>query len=285
MATDATEIANRERALREELSARDWSSLAWACLRRNRAYRRALKRVAKGVVSARAVGWVFGIAKIKPAHEKADEGQAPKFVPVRVLSCANGKVAEEGVDLRRRRIAVRSDQLLVVISLRHDLASQWAIARAVIEARADSSRSDVPCRNLRTVAVTTELLVHALVAFDLATAENWGPARIGKAMFPGMRNSAATGKARDLIERGSRFVEAGYLRLAMQSFIAKDEMVTESARKPTKRTPIKVEVKSQAPANETHRSPPQNRPVSGGRPAVPISMLIARPRRDGDDEE
>jgi hypothetical protein len=203
--------------LKAEIGAHGWVGMAWACLRRNPAYRSAVD--GHGRTRARDLCAEFGIRKVKHPSQSFQHGCEPEFKPVRVVGRCNRKTVNSTSRVRQKTIRLNPTQVAIVISLDQDIRLQWLLSEAVLKrAKARLGVRGKGMRNLRPFSVMVGLVARALMAFELSM-QGWGPSRIGGLLFTEKKRSAAKTSARDLVQRGRRYVKRDYLRFAMQASI------------------------------------------------------------------
>ena len=235
--------------LKAEIGANGWAGMAWACLRLNPKYQTAVERVRAGRLRSRDVCAEFGVRKVKDCSQGFAEDFIPEFRPVRVVRPCDEKAADSTLSMRQNTVRFKPTQIAIVISLDQDIGIQLLLAEAALD-RAKTRLDDraKPMRNLRPFAVMVDLVVRALVAFELSV-QGWGPSKIGAVLFAEKKPSAAKTSARDLVQRGTRYVRHGYLRFAMQTSIE------NRPRQPKKH----LAEKSAAPS-EQKEAPPAAKP-------------------------
>jgi hypothetical protein len=202
-----------------ELAQGGWNGMAWACLRRSKTYQKAYQRFQDVRLSELALCRQFGLIAPKNFKEAYQEGRRIQFRVVRLVAGHSG--TGEGKEAAAvRKVMVAEHQVMVILSMRHNIPKQLRLARVGIKALKKVTKlgaAKVAPQKLRSHAEMVAILAPRLAAYVLSNDLGWGPTQIGRYLFPRRTIAKAKTAARDLIESGSQYIEQGYLSFAMHA--------------------------------------------------------------------
>jgi hypothetical protein len=158
---------------------------------------------------------------MKKPTEMFRKNGPPQFDPIPLVRPTGDIVTHRSLSMHAQQLLISNTDVAFVFSCDHSVELQLAVVRAWLlelrrEAKERGDEMTAPKRlfDLTNMAAT---VAPALLAHQLSSDRGWGPTRIGCYMFPSMPIDKSKTKARDLAERGARYVLSGYLTFATRS--------------------------------------------------------------------